>query len=129
MKVLVLSDGVFTEREIDNTLEALQEIVGGYIEIPFISHTLSENGIDIIINEEGKMLDECKPEIIMINKETQTILDVIMGNCIFASHDEEGETTSLSEEQIKIVKDVFKLDVILSYEDSREKRIVKGLLR
>ena len=38
-------------REIDNTLEALQELVGGYIETVNLP-----GGIVMIVNEEGKIL-------------------------------------------------------------------------
>ena len=53
MEVLVLSDGKLEAKDIKNTLEELQKIVGGYIEIPFLSKKFFEHGIDIIINEEG----------------------------------------------------------------------------
>ena len=38
-------------REIDNTLEAMQELVGGYIETVYLP-----GGIVMIVNEEGKIL-------------------------------------------------------------------------
>lgn len=103
MKALVLSNGELKEKEINNTLEELQKIVGGYIEIPFLSKKLFEKEIDIIINEEGKFIEGLKPEIAVVKNGTNQILDVVMGNCIFTSHDEEGNTTALNEEQIKIV--------------------------
>ena len=108
MKVLVLSNGKFESRDIDNTLESLQDIVGGYIEIPFISEKLYENGIDLIINEEGKLIEGLKTEIIIVRNETDDILDVIKGNCIFASHDEYGNTIGLNKEQEQIVLDTLK---------------------
>lgn len=101
MKVLVLSGGVFKEKEIKNTLEDLQKIVGGYIEIPYLSRDFNKNEIDVIINEEGKFIEGLEPEIAVVDGETQQILDIVYGNCIFASHDQEGNTTELSEEQKK----------------------------
>ena len=127
MKVLVLSDGVLKEKEIGSGLEDLQAIVGGYIEVPYISKTLNDNGIDVIINEEGKFIEGLKPEIVIVDKKTQQILDVVMGNCIFASHDAEGETISLSKEQIDIVKDALKLTVILEYQNTTKKNVVRAL--
>ena len=103
MKALVLSNGEFTTQEITNELEDLQRIVGGYIEIPFLSKVFNENEIDIIINEEGKLIGGMKPEIAIVDEEKGRILDIVYGNCIFASHDEEGNTTELNEEQTKIV--------------------------
>ena len=127
MKVLVLSNGKLEEKDITNDLVELQAIVGGYIEVPYISKTLNDNGIDVIINEEGKFIEGLKPEIAVINKKTNSILDIIMGNCIFASHDAEGETISLSKEQIDIVKDALKLTVILEYQNTTKKNVVRAL--
>lgn len=127
MKVLVLSGSKFEEREIKNTLEDLQQIVGGYIEIPFLSRDFNDNKIDVIINEEGKFIEGLEPEIAIINKATQTILDIVYGNCIFASHDYEGNTIGLNEEQKKIVKDKLKSDIILQNPETGKHYLVKGL--
>ena len=127
MKVLVLSDGRFKTKEIDNTLENLQEIVGGYIEIPFLSKEFNENGIDVIINEEGKYIEGLKPEIAIIDGKTKQILDVVFGNCIFASHDEEGNTIELNDKQTKIVMQELQMNLILTYQDSGKEFKVKAL--
>lgn len=120
MKVLVLSNNKFEVKEIENTLEELQKIVGGYIEIPFLSRVFADNGIDVIINEEGKFIEDCKPEIAIVDGETKQILDVVHGNCIFASHDEEGETTELTEEQMKVVMRELQMDVVLTYQNDKK---------
>lgn len=104
MKVLVLSNNKLEEREINNTLEELQKIVGGYIEIPYLGETFRNNNIDVIINEEGKFIEGMKQEMVIISEKNKTILDVVFGNCIFASHDEEGDTIGLNNRQIEIVK-------------------------
>ena len=103
MKVLVLSNGELNTQEIGTELEDLQKIVGGYIEIPYLSKKFFEHGIDTIINEEGKLIKGLKPEIAIVNEKRGNILDIVYGNCIFASHDEEGNTTALTDEQIEIV--------------------------
>lgn len=105
MKVLVLSNGNFEEKEISNELEDLQKMVGGYIEIPFLGKKLSDKGIDVIINEEGKLIEGMKAEIAIVDEKTGGILDIVYGNCIFASHDEEGNTIELTEEQNEFVKE------------------------
>ena len=108
MKVLVLSSGELKVQEIGNELEDLQKIVDGYIEIPFLSKKFFEEEfeeeIDVIINEEGKLIDGMKPEIAIVNEKQGNIVDIIYGNCIFASHDEEGNTVGLNEKQVEIVK-------------------------
>lgn len=103
MKVLVLSNGELKVQEIGTGLEDLQKIVGGYIEIPFLGHKFRNNDIDVIINEEGKLIEGMKPEIAIVNEAQGNILDIVYGNCIFTSHDEEGNTIGLNEEQIQIV--------------------------
>jgi hypothetical protein len=103
MKVLVLSNGELKVQDIGGGLEDLQKIVGGYIEIPYLGDTFRSNDIDVIINEEGKLIEGMKPEIAIVNEAQGNILDIVYGNCIFASHDEEGNTIGLNEEQIQIV--------------------------
>lgn len=114
MKVMVLTNGEFETREITNELRDLQEIVGGYIEIPYLSEVFSENEIDIIINEEGKFIDSLKPEIAVVETNSGDILDIIFGNCIFASHNQEGETTELNKEQVRIIKNKLAVSGLIS---------------
>lgn len=113
MKTLVLSNNELEVKDIENTLEALQKIVGGYIEIPFLSKTFYQNEIDIIINEEGKMIEGLKPEIAILEKGSNKVLDVVMGNCLFASHDDEGNTVGLTDKQIEIVENELKMSGML----------------
>lgn len=114
MKVLILSNNELKEQEIENTLEALQKVVGGYIEIPYLSETLAKNGIDVIINDEGKFIEGLKAEIAIVKDGTNEVLDVVMGNCIFASHNDEGDTVSLTDEQIAIVQNELKMEAVLT---------------
>lgn len=123
MKVIVLSNGKLEAKEIENTLENLQKIVGGYIEIPFLGGIFNKYKINPIINEEGKFTDGLKPEIALIDSNTKKVLDIIYGNCIFVSHDEVGETISLNDEQIKVVMEELKMDVTLAYQDGKEFKV------
>lgn len=127
MKVLVLSNGKLETREIENTLEELQKIVGGYIEIPFLSKVFVDNIIDVIINEEGKYVDGLKPEIAIVNSKTKQVLDVVYGNCIFASHDIEGNTIALNDEQIEIVEEELNNEVVLHDKNTDKEVLVKVL--
>lgn len=127
MKALVLSNGEIKRKEIGNDLKDLQEIVGGYIEIPFVSEVFFENGIDMIINEEGKFVEGLKPEIAIVGKGTNAILDIVYGNCIFASHDDEGETVGLNEEQVDIVLEELKMEVILTNKNTGKSFTAKVL--
>ena len=125
MKVLILSNNELKEKEIKNTLEELQQIVGGYIEIPFLSPVFNDNKINIIINEEGKFIEGLRPEIAVIKG--NQVLDVVYGNCIFASHDHEGNTIELNEEQKQIVKEALKTEVILTSPSTEKQYITKAL--
>lgn len=127
MKVLMLSNGKLETKEIENTLEELQKIVGGYIEIPFLSKMFVDNIIDTIINEEGKYVDGLKPEIAIVNSKTKQILDVIYGNCIFASHDIEGNTIALNDKQIEIIKEELNNEVVLYNKNTDKEVLVKVL--
>ena len=127
MRVLVLKNGKLQEKEIKNSLEELQSIVGGYIEFPFLGNRFKDNTIDVIINEEGKFIEGLKPEIAMVDGETKSVLDIVYGNCIFASHDEEGDTIGLNDEQIKIIMEELQMNVLLSYKDSEKEFVAKAL--
>lgn len=53
IKVVVKDPGKIAEiREVENTLEALQDIVGGWIEVLPMA-----NGVYAIVNEEGALLE------------------------------------------------------------------------
>lgn len=127
IKTIVLSNGKLEVKEIKNTLEELQKIVGGYIEIPFLGGIFNENKINPIINEEGKYIDGLRPEIALIDGNTKRVLDIVYGNCIFASHDMHGETISLNEEQIEIIMEELKNDVTLTFQDNGKEVVVKAL--
>jgi len=85
------------EKEIPNTLEAKQEIVGGYIECTSL---LDDDSVSIICNEEGKING------LPLNRYIGH--DIIAGTFVIAGDDyENGEFKSLTEEQIKKYKERF----------------------
>lgn len=83
--------------EIEDSLEASQEIVGGYIERVAIG-----TEIDLWLNEEGKLDDDLNENIVLVSKGRP--YDVVHGNVFFTSHDDEGNTVSLTDEQIEDLK-------------------------
>ena len=127
MKAMVLSNGELKVKDIEDTLEELQKIVGGYIEIPFLSEVFAENEIDVVINEEGKLIEGLTPEIAVIGKKTNSVLDIVYGNCVFVSHDEEGNTVALNDKQVAIVKDQLKMEVILHNNKEDKDIVLKAL--
>ena len=85
------------EIEIDNTLEAKQEIVGGYIECVYLPN---DDSVVLICNEEGKLLG------LPFNRDIGQ--DIIAGPFIIVGDDPEiGEDRSLTDEQIKKYQNVF----------------------
>ena len=105
MKVLVITTkGEYEEREIDNNLKTLQDIVGGYIEYVDIS----QDGLQMIVNEEGKILDlEYNLGATLLFNTTHLYNDMILGNAIIVNTDDKGENKSITKEDIDIVKELI----------------------
>ena len=68
--------GMLYKADIDNTLSALQEIVGGYIEVITVNDHLV-----MIVNEEGKLLG-LEPSFAYGD-------DILVGPVVFAGYDGE----------------------------------------
>lgn len=86
-------------------LEDMQKIVGGYIEFhpfpPDLEVEYEDNsGIDIIMNEEGK-LKELYPTMRLVSDGKP--YDIISGSILFCSHDNEGDSIGLTDDQIEKV--------------------------
>lgn len=84
--------------EVDNTLDALQGLVGGYIETTSFAG-LGEHGIIIVCNETG-LLDGLDP-----NDNVYPFF--MVGNVFFTTVDSEGYFISLSDEQIQYIDNYF----------------------
>jgi hypothetical protein len=81
-------------QEIENGLEALKELVGGYIEVVSM-----EDNILLICNEEGKM-QGLPPNFSMG-------YDVIVGTAVFVAFDGKEDFTGLSDWQIETIMSKF----------------------
>lgn len=100
--VYINIDGEVGVRNVSPEYQSLQDLVGGLIEIPFISEKLMENNIDIIINEEGKLLG-LTPQIAIMNR--GKIVDIICGPVVFIGAEREtGNSVSLTYEQIELLQ-------------------------
>ena len=79
--------------DVDNSLKALQQYVGGFIETVSIPRT----SLVIIMNEEGKLRKQ-KPNIRFGG-------DVVVGNILIAAYDGEGNFRDLTIDEVnKAVK-------------------------
>lgn len=84
----------------ENTLKAKQEYVGGLIQVISLN-----SDIDIICNDEGKS------EGLQYNRvfvENSRILDILAGNILAVRHDNEGNFTSIREEDIPTIEAMLK---------------------
>lgn len=84
----------------DHSLENLQEFVGGYIEAIRVN-----DSITIWINEEGK-LQELEPNFYLVNQNRDSY-DIVVGDALIAGTDKEGETVSLTDQEIEEVQKRF----------------------
>ncbi len=111
MRVLMVEPGKeAVETEIENSLEAMQAAVGGYIEMirPYMDE------IALICNEEGK-LEQLPLNRVLCDEETGQPLDVIAGTFfICGAPDDSEDFTSLTDEQLQKYRQKFQsLELIL----------------
>lgn len=88
-------------REVFGDLDNLQAIVGGNIEMPYASEAFTQERVDFIVNENGKIED--LPISTLIVDGSGEVIDVICGSLIFSSHTDEGEICSLTQNQIEFI--------------------------
>lgn len=105
MKALIITTkGEYIEKEIEDKLETLQEIVGGLIEYV----DLSEDGLQMIVNEEGKIYDlEYNLGATILFNQTHLWRDYICGDVIIVNTDENGENASIKELDVQTVKNMI----------------------
>lgn len=77
---------------IPNTLEAFNDIVGGYIEIVNIDRTKSGSSVAITLNEEGKLIG------LPFNRRIVDF-DVLVGTFFITAYNLQGDNVSLTEEE------------------------------
>lgn len=62
-----------------------------------------DHWLDIYCDDEGLYKEGNKPAIVTSNGKTKEVVEVIVGNVFIVSHNDEGETISLTDEQIQAV--------------------------
>ena len=95
------------EIELDNTLEAMQNFVGGLIECITLSDTGSE--VTLVCNDEGKLLG------LPLNRPLWDGADVLAGPGFLAGCDNEGDLTSLPQSAMDFYKEKFRAFIIELY--------------
>jgi hypothetical protein len=85
-----------TVETIKSGFRSLQAVVGGFIEMPY-NFSFSE-GLQVVCNEEGKLVDDAKPNVKWRD------CDILFGDIVFVGIDDSGKTISLTDEQIAEAK-------------------------
>lgn len=88
------------------SLEYLQSQVGGFIELVNWFEDLNNLGIDMWINEEGKLIENLKTTFIVVDNNGE-VVDAIFGDVVFTSTDMEGNTIGLNDIQIQKIKKIL----------------------
>lgn len=91
--------------EVENTLKALQEFVGGYIEVYPISGDLL-----VVLNEEGKF-NGMKPVAAYVEDEDK-VLDIFYGNFLVCRSKNE-EFTDIKDSDVEFIKSKIKRIVVM----------------
>ena len=103
-------------------LDATYELVDcSMVENCYYMQELIENKIDMIVDEEGK-LSHKEFNVVIADKKGK-IIDIIVGNILFVGVDEEGNWVELTDEQIKVVDDMFRNMRLCFLEDEDDNTI------
>lgn len=106
MKIFKIEDGYTVIKDIEEGLESLQREVGGCITLAPHFDELTERGIDIYADDEGLLKGDPKPSLFVTSKDDPRKVEaMLVGNLIFTGYDEEGNTKSLTREQIDYISD------------------------
>lgn len=79
---------------LEKELEAMQEAVGGYIDIVSL-----EGGVCILLNDEGKLIG--------LDGNRRIGNDIIVGNFYVCGSNDEGDLVSLTDEEMEQYMDMF----------------------
>ena len=99
------TDGNAGVKDIKGDLRSLQTEVGGLITLANYYEELEDQGIDIFADDEGLLkADPITTLLITEKKNPMKVLTALVGNLIFVSHDDEGNTLGLTDAQVVFIK-------------------------
>lgn len=106
MKIFKIEDGYTVIKEIKGDLESLQKEVGGCITLAPHFEELTERGIDIYADDEGLLKADPKPSLFVTAKDDPRKVEaMLVGNLVFTGFDDEGNSVSLTQEQLDYISD------------------------
>jgi hypothetical protein len=88
-----------------NTIEAMNELVGGYIELIRIGNTETGGNIAMIMNEEGKLMGLPMNRIIFARN---GVSDVLVGTFFITAYNMQGDHVSLNDAECERLIKRFK---------------------
>ena len=98
-------DGNAAVKDIKGDLKSLQTEVGGLLTLAPYYEELENYGVDIFADDEGLLKANPKTTLIITDKKNRMkVLTALVGNLIFVSHDDEGNTLGLTDDQIMFIK-------------------------
>ena len=99
------TDGNAYVKDIKGDLKSLQTEVGGLLTLANYYEELENQGVDIFVDDEGLLkADPITTLLITEKKNPMKVLTSLVGNLIFVSHDDEGNTLGLTDEQIEFIQ-------------------------
>lgn len=111
MKILRMTEKLeFEQVEVKSNVVSYEELssaVGGWLERVTFNRELQENGIDVWIDEEGK-LKNLQPTVVI--ESNMAVIEVLAGPLVFTGNKGDGESYALTDEQIECIKEVLSRD-------------------
>ena len=96
-------------KDIKGDLQSLQNEVGGLLTLANYYEELEDIGVDIFADDEGLLKASPQVTLMITDKRNRMkVLTTLVGNIIFVSHDNEGSTLGLTDEQIMFIKEHLK---------------------
>lgn len=92
------------KKTIPNTLDAMNELVGGYIEIVRMGQTETGGSLAITLNEEGKLIGLPYNRRMIFRNGS----DVFVGTFFITAFNMQGDNITLTDEQCEVIMKKFK---------------------
>lgn len=103
------TDGNAGAKNIKGDLKSLQAEVGGLITLANYYEELDARNIDIFADDEGLLKSNPIITFFVTSKENKyKSIATLVGNLVFASHDDEDNTLGLSQKQLSFIKEHLK---------------------
>ena len=109
MKLALVKDGKVEAVELpeEHDYKDLKRLLGIDSPLDCIERKVNGKVFDVWIDDEGALKDDDEIAAVTFMEESGNPCELLLGNLLIANHDEEGRTTGLSDEDIKLVKNAM----------------------